>query len=125
MICTCPEAINDQALYGIHACKDGKRIDPFDLMPDATEDDLAEVRLKLRLSQLHSEYRERVQPFIDELVEIESRKPPKVMFVPPGFEHIPPAWRGDRRYQTIGGKLYCKHGILLYGTKCLTCERDG
>lgn len=31
--------------------------------------------------------------------------------------------------QRVGPKLperlHCKHGVILYGTRCLTCERDG
>jgi hypothetical protein len=35
--CACPEYADDQILYGIHACKDGKRIDPRDLLPEPTK----------------------------------------------------------------------------------------
>lgn len=28
------------------------------------------------------------------------------------------------RYWTRGGKLYCQHGVILYGNKCLQCERS-
>lgn len=28
------------------------------------------------------------------------------------------------RYWTDGEHLYCRHGIILYGRKCLTCERE-
>lgn len=28
------------------------------------------------------------------------------------------------RYWMVRGKLHCRHGVILYGTKCINCERD-
>jgi hypothetical protein len=36
--CRCPERLVDMACYGIHACKDGKRIAPEDLYVEPTSD---------------------------------------------------------------------------------------
>lgn len=32
---------------------------------------------------------------------------------------------GHRYWRDANGMLHCKHGVILYGTKCLRCEQEG
>ena len=31
---------------------------------------------------------------------------------------------GERYWSDEAGRLYCSHGLILYGTQCVTCERE-
>jgi hypothetical protein len=55
-----------------------------------------------------------------------------VVFGPPGhgpaYQIAPtPTYHGQpvRYWNGPGGKLRCVHGVILYGTKCVQCERNG
>lgn len=48
----------------------------------------------------------------------------KVERVDPSEFYVHPRDAGAR-YWREAGKLHCKHGVILYGTKCVTCEREG